>query len=90
MKLIIKHSNYQVKLSLKERKKIVDTFIFDVKEDLSQSFLVYLDKFLKKCNTTIVNIKSIELEEEKSIGLTSGRIIQSIVKTLQFVQKKLS
>ncbi len=86
MNLIIKYENYQISLILKDKNKVKDTFIFSESEDLARNFLELLDKFLKKCNTSIVSVENIELQEGKNIGLTSSRIVETIVQTLQYAR----
>jgi len=82
MKLVIKHKNYQISLILKDKKEVKGAFDFSAGEDLSRNFLELLDKFLKKCNTSIVSVEKIELKEGKNIGLTSSRIVKTIVQTI--------
>lgn len=87
MDLEIKHENYQISFVLKDKKEVKDSFVFGVEGDLPQNFLTLLDKFLKKCNTSIVSVENIELQEGMNVGLTSSRIVETIVQTLQFVKK---
>lgn len=87
MDLLIKYENHQIIFNLKEKKKVKGTFVFKENTALAQDFLFCLDKFLKKCNTNIVGVETIRLQEGKDVGLTSSRIVKTIVKTLQFVKK---
>lgn len=86
MDLEIQHKNQQIILSLKGEKEQKEVFVLSESGDLARNFLEILDKFLKKCNTSIVSIENIKLQEGKDIGLASSRIVKTIVQTLQFVK----
>lgn len=52
--------------------------------DNTDNLLSTLDKVLKSAKLKIESVKDIKLERHKEAGLTSTRIIKSIVKALRF------
>lgn len=86
MTLFIEHKNHLISFILKDKKRVIGEYSFDEGGDLAEVFLSSLDNFLKKCNTNLVSVKKIELKQGENIGLTSERILRSLVRVFRFVE----
>lgn len=70
---------------LKKRNKTIKKETYGQKKEISQEFLEFLDKFLKKIKIEITSIESFKLRQSKDVGFTARRVVKAIVNILNFV-----
>ncbi len=73
------HGRSPIELILQHNRKIYKKTIQNTDETLST-----LDTLLKSAKLKVESLKNIKIETHKEAGLTSTRIIKSIVKALSF------
>ena len=77
MILTIDLSGKELKLVLKKNKKILDSFEWEGLYQLSETLLLNIDRFLKKNQVKLDEIKKIKVIESKD-SIVSNRIAKAI------------
>lgn len=83
MKIIVSQQNKRIKITF-EQGKVVDNYLIDK----SDSFILALDKFMKKRKMKVESLKKADLKFENT-GMLTERVIKSIMLGLQFSIYKL-
>ena len=84
MKLIIDIHNKIVKISLTEKEKRIDFFIFPEENNLSDRLLLEIDNLLQKNKLFSKDIEKAELKTDLTDGFTTYRIAKTIVDTFNW------
>lgn len=80
MNLYIMLDGNNVKLVLKNGRKIIDSFSWKGEYSLSEQLLVNIDKLIKKNKLQKKDIEKISSKISKTSGVTSERIVKTIEK----------
>ena len=87
MNLIIFLDGNDIKLVIKNGKKIVAESSWSDEYSLSEQLLPKIDALLKKNKIAKQNIEKVIPKISKTSGVTSSRIVQTVAKTWNVVQK---
>jgi hypothetical protein len=87
MNLIINLDGNNIKLIIKNGKKIVDKSSWSDEYSLSEQLLPKIDALLKKSNISKRDITKIIPKISKTSGVTSSRIVQTVAKAWNVAQK---
>lgn len=80
MNLIISLDKNDIKLTLKDGRKIVDEFFWNGEYTLNEQLLPNIDKLLKKNKIAPEKVQRAVCRITKDSGVTSTRIVQTLVK----------
>lgn len=80
MNLIINLDVNNIKLTLKSGRKIVDEFSWEGEYTLSEMLLPNIDQLLKRNKVSKKDVVKASAKISKTSGVTSTRIVQTIVK----------
>jgi hypothetical protein len=87
MNLIINLDGNNIKLIIKNGKKIVGQSSWSDEYSLSEQLLPKIDALLKKSNISKRDITKIIPKISKTSGVTSSRIVQTVAKAWNVAQK---
>lgn len=80
MNLIISLDVNDIKLTLKNGRKVVDELAWSDEYSLSEKLLPNIDALLKKNKIKGAEVKKVTTKITKNSGVTSARIVQTIAK----------
>lgn len=80
MKLIINLDGNKIKLSLKNKNKLVSTQEWFGEYSLSEKLLLEIDAFLKKAGVQKETVEKVVPKISATSGVTSSRIVQTVAK----------
>ena len=87
MKLIISLDGNDIKLVIKNGKKIIAESSWSDEYSLSEQLLPRIDALLKKNGLSKLDIVKVIPKISKTSGVTSSRIVQTVAKTWNVAQK---
>lgn len=87
MNILIQVQNREIVLALNEDDKTVDRIAWQDENNLSLSLLKNLDKLLSRNKIKAMDLKKSEVKIKKA-GLTTRRIIETVLKTFDFCLTK--
>lgn len=86
MNLTISLDGNDVKLILKDGRKIVDVFSWSGEYTLSEQLLPNIDKLLRKNKVSRNDVEKATTKISKTSGVTSTRIVQTVAKAWNLAQ----
>ncbi|NTW26798.1 MAG: hypothetical protein HGA36_00520 [Candidatus Moranbacteria bacterium] len=87
MKLIISLDGNDIKLTIKDGRKIVGELAWTDEYTLSEKLLPNIDALLKKSKVSKKDVEKATAKITKTSGVTSARIVQTVVKAWNEAQK---
>ncbi|HEX8974291.1 MAG TPA: hypothetical protein VF817_02270 [Patescibacteria group bacterium] len=87
MNLTIELDGNDIKLVLKDGRKIIDSFAWFGEHSLSEHLLPNIDKLLKKNRISKEEIEKLSAKISKVSGVTSARIVKTVVKAWEAGKK---
>lgn len=88
MEILIKIGKKQVSLKLRDKKKILDEVVFDLKKDLSQKLLKKIENLLSRNKKEPRDVKDIKLTADIKKSYTSYRIAKIVKDAFLWSVKK--
>lgn len=84
MNIVLEIKENEIKLLLKDKKRIVDEISWKERLDLSEKLLAVIDELLAKNNLKPSNIDKMLVKSDISDNLTTVRIAKIVAETFNF------